>query len=104
MRSRGKATCPKTSQCAELACTSALRRLRRDRTGPNMVRSDFITVSVRAGNIGSSHRSEGTMRVRSVVLMTMLAGLGCAWQGTPVPVTGELVGLTGEWEGTYSSV
>lgn len=44
------------------------------------------------------------MRVRTAVLMATLAGLGCAWQGTPVPVTGELAGLTGEWEGTYSSV
>ncbi|HEX7917828.1 MAG TPA: hypothetical protein VF454_00415 [Gemmatimonadales bacterium] len=44
------------------------------------------------------------MRVRTAVLVATLAGLGCAWQGTPVPVTGELVGLTGEWEGTYASV
>lgn len=33
-----------------------------------------------------------------------LIGLGCAWQGTPVPVAGDLAGLAGDWEGTYSSV
>ena len=45
------------------------------------------------------------MRDRFAVLMAAaLTGLGCAWQGTPVPVTGELAGLAGEWEGIYSSV
>ena len=44
------------------------------------------------------------MRDRIVVLVAALAGFGCAWQGTPVPVTGDLAGLAGEWEGMYSSV
>lgn len=44
------------------------------------------------------------MRNRITVLVAALAGFGCAWQGTPVPVTGDLAGLAGEWEGIYSSV
>ena len=45
------------------------------------------------------------MRDRIVVgLAVALTGLGCAWRGTPVPVTGDLAGLAGEWEGMYSSV
>ena len=45
------------------------------------------------------------MRDRIAVLMVAtMTGFGCAWQGTPVPVTGELAGLAGEWEGMYSSV
>lgn len=44
------------------------------------------------------------MRERIVVILAAaLAGLGCVWQGTPVPVTGDLAGLAGEWEGIYSS-
>lgn len=30
--------------------------------------------------------------------------MGCTWQGTPVPVGGELAGLEGKWVGGYSSV
>ena len=33
-----------------------------------------------------------------------LLSLGCTYQGTPVPVTGEVALLEGEWEGTYSSL
>ena len=45
------------------------------------------------------------MRARiAMLLAATVLTFGCAWQGTPVPVTGELAGLAGEWEGTYSSV
>ena len=44
------------------------------------------------------------MRVaRRAVIMSALALMGCAWRGTPVPVSGDLAGLAGEWEGMYSS-
>lgn len=44
------------------------------------------------------------MRDRIAVLsVAVLTALGCAWQGTPVPVSGDLAGLAGEWEGMYSS-
>lgn len=42
-------------------------------------------------------------RIAGLVVAT-LAGLGCSWQGTPVPISGDLAGLAGEWEGMYSSV
>lgn len=37
------------------------------------------------------------------VLALLLAGSACAWQGTPVPVAGDIRLLEGEWDGTYSS-
>jgi hypothetical protein len=33
----------------------------------------------------------------------LLLGASCAFQGTPVPITGETALLEGDWEGTYSS-
>lgn len=41
---------------------------------------------------------------RAGAFLPALALLGCAWRGTPVPVSGDLAGLGGEWEGMYSSV
>jgi hypothetical protein len=37
-----------------------------------------------------------------LVPLVMLAA-ACAWQGTPVPVSGDLSALSGSWSGTYSS-
>ena len=41
---------------------------------------------------------------RTALILSALALVGCGWQGTPVPVSGDLAGLAGEWEGMYSSV
>lgn len=37
------------------------------------------------------------------IIAALLLGLGCTYQGTPVPVAGDTRLLAGEWEGTYSS-
>lgn len=37
------------------------------------------------------------------LLVAALLGTSCAYQATPVPISGDIVLLEGEWEGTYSS-
>lgn len=37
------------------------------------------------------------------IILAALLGAGCAYQGTPVPVSGETRFLEGEWEGSYVS-
>jgi hypothetical protein len=37
------------------------------------------------------------------VLVALALAVGCKFQGTPVPVTGQTQLLAGEWEGTYFS-
>jgi len=39
----------------------------------------------------------------SLLVPALLIGAGCTYQGTPVPVTGEVALLEGDWDGTYSS-
>ena len=41
---------------------------------------------------------------KSICSVAFVLYLGaCAWQGTPVPVAGDLEALRGEWEGRYTS-
>jgi len=41
-------------------------------------------------------------RLRATIA-ALLLGLGCTYQGTPVPVAGDTNLLAGEWDGTYVS-
>lgn len=40
---------------------------------------------------------------RTLACAALILGAGCTFQGTPVPVSGDLALLEGEWEGSYSS-
>lgn len=43
------------------------------------------------------------MSFRILQLVALAVVAGCTWQGTPVPVAGDLRALEGEWDGTYAS-
>jgi hypothetical protein len=43
------------------------------------------------------------MSSRILHLLTLAVIAGCTWQGTPVPVSGDLRALEGEWDGTYGA-
>ena len=43
------------------------------------------------------------MSSRILNLLTLALFAGCTWQGTPVPVAGDLRALEGEWDGTYGA-
>lgn len=43
------------------------------------------------------------MTPRILHLLTLAVIAGCTWQGTPVPVAGDLQALEGEWDGTYGA-
>jgi hypothetical protein len=43
------------------------------------------------------------MSSRILQLLTLALVTGCTWQGTPVPVLGDLRALEGEWDGTYGA-
>jgi hypothetical protein len=43
------------------------------------------------------------MSSRILHLLALALFAGCTWQGTPVPVAGDLRALEGEWNGTYGA-
>ena len=43
-------------------------------------------------------------RTRLTFLIATLLAAACGWNPAPVPVSGDLDGLAGEWQGSYSSL